>query len=120
MQHLFSASVTTSDWFESSQRMFEISDVTKYFAKCSFFHHKFIHTIFILSKILKRFFILPVLLLNRNKTCCIDLFFCQFSQVIEHQARRVQSFSQSFKISFLIMIGREQNYTNASRLEDHK
>ena len=40
-----------------------------------------------------RFFILPVLLLNWNKTCCIDLFFA-------HQARRVQSFSQSFKISF--------------------
>ena len=28
-------------------------------------------------------------------------FFCQFFQVTEHQARWVQSFSQSFKISFL-------------------
>ena len=47
-------------------------------------------------------------------------FFRQFCQVIEHQARRVQSFSQSFKISFLIVIGREQNYTSASLQEDHK
>ena len=67
-----------------------------------------------------RFFILPILLLNWKKTCCMDLFFHQFCQVIEHQARRVQSFSQSFKISFLIVIGREQNYTSASLQEDHK
>ena len=47
-----------------------------------------------------RFTILPVLLVNWNKTCCIDLSFRQFCQVTEHQARPVQSFSQSFKITF--------------------
>ena len=47
-------------------------------------------------------------------------FFSQFCQVIEHQARRVQCFCRSFKISFLIVIGTEQNYTSASLQEDHK
>ena len=67
-----------------------------------------------------RFFILPALLLNWNKTCCIDLFFRQFCEIIEHQARQMQSFSQSFNISFFIVVGREQNYTSASLQEDHK
>ena len=44
--------------------------------------------------------ILPVLLLNWNKICCIDHFLRQFCPVIGHQARRVPSFSQSFKIRF--------------------
>ena len=47
-------------------------------------------------------------------------FFRQLCQVIQSQAIRVQPFSQPFKISFLIVIGREQNYTSASLQEDHK
>ena len=98
-------------------------DITKYFAKCSFFLHKFIS---------RQLFIPPkIFYTNSGSSYCsysywtetklVALtFFCQFCQVIEHQARRVQSFSQSFKISFLIVIGREQNYTSASLQEDHK
>ena len=53
---------------------------------------------------LLKMLLLSLLLLKLNETYCIE-FFCQ---VFKHHNRRVWSFSQSFKISFLMMLGSEQ------------
>ena len=49
-----------------------------------------------------KFLIQSVLLLEWNKTCCIDFFWSRFCQIIKHQSRRVYYFSQSCKISVFI------------------
>ena len=52
VQYSSSARVTTRNYFESALTVFEILDITKYFAKCYFFLHKFIsRQLFILPKI---------------------------------------------------------------------
>ena len=103
--------------------VFEILDVTKYFAKCSFFFHKFISRQFYTNqKILYqlRFFMLPILLLNWNKTWCIDLFSTSFVKLLNIRLDECSLFLSHLKSVFLIVIGREQNYISASLQEDHK
>ena len=67
-----------------------------------------------------RFSILPVLLLNRNKTCCIDLFFASFVKLLNIRLDECSLFLSHLKSVFLIVIGRGQNYPSASPQEDHK
>ena len=93
-----SKKLTTSSKLCNSKKN---SHATKYFAKYSFLSSQFISWQFLYCPrvfILKSQYWLTVLLLKWNKTFCID-FFCQFCQVVEHQAIRVWSFSQSFKVS---------------------
>ena len=63
---------------------------------------------------------LPVLLLNWNKTCCIDLFSSSFVKLLNIRLDECSLFLSHLKSVFLIVIGREQNYTSASLQEDHK
>ena len=96
---------------------------TKYFAKCSFFlqiYHK--ATFYTAQNLLcqLRFFILPVVLLNLNKTCYIDLFFASFVKLLNIRLDDCSLFLSHLKSAFLIVIGSEQNYTSASLKEDHE
>ena len=103
--------------------VFEILDVTKYFAKCSFFLHKFISRQFYTNENFLyqlSFFMLPILLLNWNKTCCIDLFSTSFVKLLNIRLDDCSLFLSHLKSVFLIVIGREQNHISASLQEDHK
>ena len=64
-----------------------------------------------------RFLILPV---HWNKTCCIDIFFASFVKLLNIRLDECSLFLSHLKSVFLIVIGREQNYTSASLQEDHK
>ena len=67
-----------------------------------------------------RFFILPVLLLNLNKTCCIDILFPGFAKLLSTRLDECSLFLSHLKSVLLTVIGREQNYTSASLQEDHE
>ena len=56
-----------------------------------------------------RFFVLPVLLLNWNKTCCIDLFLARFVKLLNIRLDECSLFLGHLRSVFLIVIGRKQN-----------
>ena len=88
--------------------VFEILDITKYFAKCSFFFFIFISRQLLPEKYTAqnflyqlRFFILDVLLLNWNKTCCNDLFFASFVKLLNIRLHEHSLFLSHLKSVFL-------------------
>ena len=54
------------------------------------------------------------------KTCCIDIFFTSFVELLNIRLNKCCLFLSHLKSVFLIVIGREQNYTSASLQENHK
>ena len=119
-QYLLSA----SNLFESPLTVFEISDVSKYFAKCSFSFTNLSPDNFLCYS--KSF--IPTKVLHTAHTTRIELeqnllycpFFPQFVKLLNITLDECSLFHSHLKSVFFIVMGREQNYTSASLQEDDK